>query len=643
MFVPQVGVLALAAALSNGSAPQQSAPAVASDRGAALPSVAINDNRRPAGVLADGVLTLELRAAVGLWRPEGNAGPELRVEAFGEGASPLSVPAPLVRVPEGTEIAATIRNELTTAIRVHGLCERGGATCAPVPVEAGETRAVRFKTGPAGTYHYWATTTGMPLAFRAVGDTQLSGAFVVDPPGVVGDTDRVFVITDWTDLTIDQLRQVASADDPGSTFLGLNPKFTFLMNGLSWPHTERLIYHLAENVRWRVINLSTQAHTMHLHGFYYQVDSLGDGTRSKTYPAEEKQRVVTQLMQPGGTLAMTWTPERVGNWIYHCHIRSHVSPERRLGEGSAHTGHHAAHDGSAGMAGMILGVTVVGGAKHSSDELARPSSTTARKMTLVMQAEPNRYGDAPAFGFVLAEGAPPVSRVPVPGPTLVLKRGEPVEITLVNRLPEGTAIHWHGMELDSYYDGVHGWSGVGSRVTPLIEPNGSFVARFTPPRTGTFMYHTHLHDGRQLTAGLYGAMLVIGEGETYDPATDHVFVIGRGGPGYAAPAVLNSHTALQTVWKSGLRHRVRLINITPDDIFSVSLQTSGGPVTWRPLTKDGAPLPANRCQPGPAQQVIGVGETYDFEYQAPAGRQTLWLEVESPGGKWQTQGHVIVK
>ena len=57
---------------------------------------------------------------------------------------------------------------------------------------------------------------------------------------------------------------------------------------------------------------------------------------------------------------------------------------------------------------------------------------------------------------------------------------------------------------------------------------------------------------------------------------------------------------------------------------------------------------ARRCrptaaQPRPAKQLIGVGETYDFEYQAPPGRQNLWLEVRSPGGKWQTQGHVIVK
>ena len=48
----------------------------------------------------------------------------------------------------------------------------------------GESRA-RCGSRPvrAGTYHYWATSTGMPLVFRAVGDTQLSGAFVVDPAG----------------------------------------------------------------------------------------------------------------------------------------------------------------------------------------------------------------------------------------------------------------------------------------------------------------------------------------------------------------------------------------------------------------------------------------------------------------------------
>jgi hypothetical protein len=86
-----------------------------------------------------------------------------------------------------------------------------------------------------------------------------------------------------------------------------------------------------------------------------------------------------------------------------------------------------------------------------------------------------------------------------------------------------------------------------------------------------------------------------------------------------------------------------LINITPNDIFTVTLQTNDGLVTWKPVMKDGAPLPPSRCTPSPAKQTIGVGETYDFEFDAPPGRKTLWIEVRSPGGKWMNQGHIIVR
>ena len=135
---------------------------------------------------------------------------------------------------------------------------------------------------------------------------------------------------------------------------------------------------------------------------------------------------------------------------------------------------------------------------------------TPRKLTLVMRRAPGQNGDLPNAGFVLSEGSGPPSSgdASAPGPAIVLRRDEPVEITLVNQLAEATAIHWHGIELDSYYDGVHGWSGAGRRVTPMIEPGAQFVVRFTPPRAGTFIYHTHLHDYRQLTSGLYGPLMV---------------------------------------------------------------------------------------------------------------------------------------
>ncbi len=606
------------------------------------PPIVANDNRQPAGSLADGILTLELRAQLGVWRPEGDGGRALLVAAFADGTSPPSVPAPLIRVPEGTTVVATVRNELERVLSVHGLCDRGHAPCAPVDVPAGGTCEVRFNSGPAGTYHYWATTDRVPLAFRGTEDTQLSGAFIVDPRDAPSHDDRVFVVTEWADVTRDQLKQILTQDDPGAAFMKLRPDVLFTINGRSWPHTERLAYRVGDRVRWRIVNLSSQVHPMHLHGFHYEVDSIGDGTRDELYGDGQRRTVVTQLVPSGTTMSMTWTPARAGNWLFHCHVMQHVSPTLHIDgsprEPPAHDGHHAA----AGMTGMVLGIRV---ATASEADGAEPPVVTSppRKMTLMMQAEPRRFGDEPAFGFQLAGDAPSAGRVPVPGPVLVVERGKPVEITLVNRLPEGTAIHWHGMELDSYYDGVHGWSGTDLQVTPMIEPGASFVVRFTPPRAGTFIYHTHLHDRRQLTQGLYGALLVVEPGEQFDQAVDHVLVIGRDGPDPSAPVVINGERSPQSVWPAGVRQRVRLINMTPDDIVSVALQTNEGPVTWQPVAKDGASLPAGGRQPGPAKQIIGVGETYDFEFETPAGRRNLWLEVRSPAGKWQAQGHVIVK
>jgi FtsP/CotA-like multicopper oxidase with cupredoxin domain len=232
----------------------------------------------------------------------------------------------------------------------------------------------------------------------------------------------------------------------------------------------------------------------------------------------------------------------------------------------------------------------------------------------------------------------------------VLRRGEPVDITVLNRLVEPTSIHWHGLEIDSYFDGVHGWSGIGQQTAPMIEPGASFVVRITPPREGTFIYHTHLHDYRQLSSGLYGPLIVTEPGDTYDPAIDHAIVLGRrdaseasGILADASSVVLNGDHAPRWVWRAGRPHRIRLINITPDDIFMVALVKADTVLQWRPLTKDGVPVPPAERQPGPARVKIAVGETYDFEYEALPGGGALWLEVRSTGGKWQAQGQVLFR
>ena len=331
-------------------------------------AIAPNDNRRPGGDYDNGIFRLALRAAVGDWKPEGSAGPALQVEAFGEVGSTLSIPAPLIRVVEGTSMVVSIRNDLDAALTVHGLCSRDGGSCPLVDVPPLQTREVRFTSGRAGTYHYWASSMGAPVPLN-----ELAGAFVVDPAEERVDADRIMVITEWTSLTPEELRRVVSADDAGVEFLKLQPRIAFAINGLSWPATEGLIYELGEQVRWRVINLSSQSHPMHLHGFYFEVNSVGNGFRDQTLDRTRQRRVVTQLLPSGGTMTMTWVPEREGNWLFHCHIMAHVSPERRLapsdGQHARHTSAaHARHDRSAGMAGMIVGVTVRGPAATNAPD-----------------------------------------------------------------------------------------------------------------------------------------------------------------------------------------------------------------------------------------------------------------------------------
>lgn len=593
-----------------------------------------NDNRQSAGHVEHGVLTIELTAEEGQWQPEGPASPQLSIAAFRAGGGPLSTPGPLIRVPEGTVIVARIHNALARALTLHGFAPHPSTADAAVIVDSGQTKEVRFDAGAAGTYHYWASITSAPITQRPAFESQLGGALVVDAPRMA-TADRIFVMTEWDD------RQRRVDETTGRV------RRVFAINGQSWPYTERLSQQIGDVVRWRWINLTLVGHPMHLHGFYFDVVSTGDGMRDTVLAPDKSRHEVTERMTPGATMQMVWVPERAGNWLLHCHIVAHISPGLRFWAAAGGDDHanHVVHDPSQAMAGLVLGINVSGNAP------AKTSSTLpARALTIEMRRRPGFWNPEDAYAFALTRGSQDALAVQatVPGPTLILKRGEPVEITLKNDLPEVTAVHWHGMELESYYDGVPGFSGTSSSVTPAIAPGQMLIVRFTPPRSGTFIYHTHSHDDRQLASGLYGALIVVDPESAFDESVDHVAVLGMQGPKDTQqyerfPVVVNGSATSRLTFKAGTINRLRLINITTNfNGLDVSLVGPGGPVMWRPVAKDGATL--SRPQPPQSgfRQTIGVGETYDFEIDVPAAGR-LWLEVRRASGEWVQQVSISIQ
>ena len=582
-----------------------------------LPNIAVNDNRTPAGKLEAGVLTVHLEISKGTWHPGADNAPPsepgtIETYAFAEQGHELQTPAPLIRAAKGIEVHLTVHNLLPVETFIHGLEQHPGDPKNALDLKPGETREVSFNAGEPGSYMYWATTG---TDERDDSDGAMSGAFVVDDPNSRPD-DRIFVIQLW-DKDI------------------LTPNFRGILtiNGKSWPYTERLHARLGHPEHWRIINASEATHPMHLHGFYFTVNGVGNGVKAQQLSEAEQRLVVTEVIEPHHTFDMTWMPQRPGNWLFHCHILDHmtayVSPFL-YGPGSPAAPPHAHHDYDhrVGMSKLVLGITVTGDGAHLVPAKAVVEPPAVQRHLYIRERVAHDYVPA-GPGFFLEGVSKEVGAI---GPPLVVTRGQRTAITVTNELDEPTIMHWHGIEIENYYDGVPSWDPTAARPTPAIPPGGSFVAYMTPPRAGTFIYHTHWHNAKQLTGGLYGALLVLEPGQSYDPATDKVFVLGRGGDDERHdPLVLNGSTQpSMMVLLTGQTYRFRFINMTPNDgRVTTTLTTEGHPAKWRAIAKDGADLPLQQAIITDAVQQVSVGETYDYEFapSAPGNYELRFTSV----------------
>ena len=602
-----------------------------------LPRIDANDNRAPAGQQSRRVLRLRLEARLGRWYPQADAGPSEPIEAFAEEGHKPSVPGPLVRVRTGTRVEITLRNTLAgKTLVVYGLHARPGSPGDTVQIAPGAVRDVRFTAGEPGTYFYWASTSGNDVDHRDGIDSQLSGAIVVDSASTQRrPRDRVFVIGAWH----------AAADSTGPK--PWVERDQMVINGKSWPFTERFTYTAGDTVRWRWVNPTAGAHPMHLHGFFYTIESNGTWSGDTVHAPADQRFVVTEMMLPGSTMSIRWVPHEPGNWLFHCHFPFHVSHYLSLDkvpdDDPEATG-HSVHV----MAGLVLGIHVRDGRAwgRAPRSPAMVTASAPRDIRLLVQRAPARFRvqSGPArvdstagYGFVVDHGTGPIPRdsVPVLSPTLVLRRGQPVRVTIINRLREPTAVHWHGIELkNSYFDGVPGWSGTPDHLAPAIAPGDSFVAEFTPPRAGTYLYHSHSNEFAQIGLGLYGAIVVVDSGRTYDATSDRTFVLGKNGPDTRHGRVNGQLDPTPETLTVGTTYRFRIVHINPDWRVFASVMADSSVLRWRAVAKDGADLPAHQATMRPARVLMGAGETADFEF-TPNAPGMLRLEFATMLAGWR--------
>jgi len=591
-----------------------------------------NDNRVPAGSLRDGILTISLDAMRAMWYPDGDSLPGIPIEVFAESGKQPLAPGPLLRVPAGTELRLSVHNSLerdtiTFYLPAKLADDARGTALDSVVVPPRAEQQLRMRAARPGNYVYYAnarTPIDRALGMRGF----LAGALIVDSTNSSASSrrrDRVFVLLD----AVDSLTPAGLPD---------SRREILAINGRSWPHTERLEASVGDSLFWRVLNASPSVHPMHLHGFYYRIDDFDGPNPLQRSQKSSGRMVATERMTPFNTMSMVWVPERPGNWLFHCHFQPHVMPHRALDSGSRASRGHGAHENHANtaMGGLVMGI-------HVRDRKVAPvtgTSRTRRQLRMLAVRDSGFPEALPSMRFTHEERASGRRLSARPGfsPTLELIRGEPVSITVVNQLSEPTSVHWHGIELESYFDGVAGFSGDKRRLAPIIAPGDSFEARFTPPRSGTFIYHSHMDEPRQHRAGLVGA-LIVRDRRPQDTAEEHLFFIkSHRGTTASSPMEINGVVNPDTVvLRAGRRYRFRFIGLAvtspnaavyltarPDSSLANLRDTML--VQWRPLAKDGADLPESERTLRPAQQVVSIGETYDFEF-VPNKTGELRIEV----------------
>lgn len=105
----------------------------------------------------------------------------------------------------------------------------------------------------------------------------------------------------------------------------------------------------------------------------------------------------------------------------------------------------------------------------------------------------------------------------IPGPTLRFTEGDSAVIHVTNAMDVETSVHWHGLLLPNFQDGVP------YLTTPPIKPGGTLTYHFPLKHAGTYWYHSHTMLQEQ--SGVYGSIVIEPKEHAQDYDSDLVLVV----------------------------------------------------------------------------------------------------------------------
>jgi len=291
-------------------------------------------------------------------------------------------------------------------------------------------------------------------------------------------------------------------------------------------------------------------------------------------------------------------------------------------------------------------------------EAARPH--TGRTVTTTLTAEAATLDLGGTRAGTLAYGSN------LPGPLIRANVGDELAVTLVNRLPHATSVHWHGIALRNDMDGA-------APATPNVEAGHDFTYRFSLPHPGT--YWAHPHTGLDADYGLYLPVIVDDPTEPGDYDAEWIVVLddwtdgigktpeqiwhdldGGGPPAHDNMPGMGDMPTMQGVGSStllggdagdisypyylvngripaapttfsatpGQRIRIRIINAGSDTAFRVALAGHAMTVTHT----DGYPIVPTEVD----ALLLGMGERYDVIVTAGDGVFPLVAMAEGKKG-----------